>query len=198
MARMNAFIHDMTADIRLGDTMNNPRFTSGEGRLERFDIVTANPMWNQDFAGLHVRERPLRAVRVRRAAGLDRRLGMGAAHVPLAQAGGAHGGGAGHGSRSRGSGSKGTNRERDIRKRFVEEDLVEVVILLPENLFYNTSAPGIIMILNRAKRHPGEVLLINGTKQVAKGRPKNYLTDETSTPSPPCTRTGKRSRCCRP
>ena len=82
------------------------------------------------------------------------------------------------GAVSRGSGSKGTNRERDIRKRFVEEDLIESVLLLPENLFYNTSAPGIIMILNRAKRHPGEMLLINGTKQVSKGRPKNYLTDD--------------------
>jgi hypothetical protein len=41
------------------------------------------------------------------------------------------------------SGSTGTNRERDIRKAFVEADLIEAVIQLPENLFYNTSAPGI-------------------------------------------------------
>ena len=36
-------------------------------------------------------------------------------------------------------------------KRFVENDLIEGVILLPENLFYNTSAPGIILLLNRKK-----------------------------------------------
>jgi type I restriction enzyme M protein len=46
MARMNAFIHDIEADIAVGDTMASPRFTGGEGRLRRFDIVTANPMWN--------------------------------------------------------------------------------------------------------------------------------------------------------
>ena len=52
------------------------------------------------------------------------------------------------GAVSRGSGNKHTNRERDIRKGFVENDLIEGVILLPENLFYNTTAPGIILLLN--------------------------------------------------
>jgi type I restriction-modification system DNA methylase subunit len=49
------------------------------------------------------------------------------------------------GAVSRGSGNQGSNRERDIRKVFVERDLVEAVVLLPENLFYNTTAPGIIL-----------------------------------------------------
>ena len=55
------------------------------------------------------------------------------------------------GAVSRGSGSQNTDRERDIRKKFVEEDLIEGVILLPENLFYNTSAPGIILLLNHSQ-----------------------------------------------
>jgi len=46
---MNTFIHDMEADIRQGDTMNNPKLTNPDGSLSRFDIVVANPMWNQDF-----------------------------------------------------------------------------------------------------------------------------------------------------
>ena len=84
------------------------------------------------------------------------------------------------GAVSRGSGSRGSNRERDIRKRFIEEDLIEAVVLLPENLFYNTPAPGIVMVLNRAKAkaHPGEVLLINASKQFEKGRPKNFLAED--------------------
>ena len=56
--------------------------------------------------------------------------------------------------------------------------MIEAVILLPENLFYNTSAPGIILVANRAKTHPGEILLINASKLCAKGRPRNYLADE--------------------
>ena len=46
---MNAFIHDMEAEIALGDTMHRPAFTTGEGGLRSFDLVTANPMWNQKF-----------------------------------------------------------------------------------------------------------------------------------------------------
>jgi type I restriction enzyme M protein len=46
-ARMNAFIHDMEAEIALGDSMNRPAFTQADGSLRAFDLVTANPMWNQ-------------------------------------------------------------------------------------------------------------------------------------------------------
>ncbi|MCS7249271.1 MAG: SAM-dependent methyltransferase, partial [Anaerolineales bacterium] len=46
------------------------------------------------------------------------------------------------------------------------------------NLFYNTTAPGVIIVVNRRKRHPGEIMLINASQLFAKGRPKNYLTDE--------------------
>jgi len=82
------------------------------------------------------------------------------------------------GAVSRGSGNQGSNRERDIRKAFVDADLIEAVLLLPENLFYNTTAPGVIIVINRQKGHAGEILLINASKLFAKGRPKNYLTDE--------------------
>lgn len=41
--------------------------------------------------------------------------------------------------------------EKKIRKPLLEDDLVEAVIALPENLFYNTSSPGCILILNKDK-----------------------------------------------
>ena len=46
------------------------------------------------------------------------------------------------GAVTRGSGSKNEDRERNIRKWFVDRDLIDGVILLPDNLFYNTSAAG--------------------------------------------------------
>ena len=55
------------------------------------------------------------------------------------------------GAAARGSGNANTNKEKDVRKWFVEQDLIEGVIYLPENLFYNTTAPGIILFLNKAK-----------------------------------------------
>ena len=84
------------------------------------------------------------------------------------------------GAVSRGSGSKQTSRERDIRKGFVENDLIEGVILLPENLFYNTSAPGIILLLNRNKPadRKAQILLINLSQYFISEKPKNVLTDE--------------------
>lgn len=50
--------------------------------------------------------------------------------------------------------------------------------LLTDNLFYNTTAPGNIIVINKDKPHKGEILLINASKEFAKGRPKNYLTEE--------------------
>jgi len=81
------------------------------------------------------------------------------------------------GAVSRGSGNQGSNKQRDVRKRFVEDDLIGAVLLLPENLFYNTTAPGIVMVLNKRRRKPGEILLINGSKLFSKGRPNNFLED---------------------
>lgn len=178
MSRMNAFIHDMEADIHLGDTMTRPGFRNPGGGLRRFDIVTANPMWNQDF--------PLTTYE---HDSFDR---FGFGHPPASSAdwawvqhmnaslkdGGKLAVVLDTGAVSRGSGNVGSNRERDIRRQFVDQDLVEAVLLLPENLFYNTPSPGIIMVINRAKPHEGEVLLINASRQFAKGRPKNYLAEE--------------------
>jgi len=84
------------------------------------------------------------------------------------------------GAVSRGSGNVGRNRERDIRKEFVEGDFIEAVLLLPENLFYNTTAPGVIIVINKSKRdnRKGQILLINASKMFKKGRPKNYLPEE--------------------
>ncbi|HKT39232.1 MAG TPA: N-6 DNA methylase, partial [Ktedonobacterales bacterium] len=74
---------------------------------------------------------------------------------------------------------KSSNKERDIRKALVEADLIEGVVLLPENLFYNTSAPGTILLLSRAKPEGrrGQFLLVNASQYFVKEKPKNALTD---------------------
>ncbi len=46
MANMNMIIHDMEGEIQIGDTFRNPKFRKGN-RLQTFDRVVANPMWNQ-------------------------------------------------------------------------------------------------------------------------------------------------------
>jgi type I restriction enzyme M protein len=84
------------------------------------------------------------------------------------------------GAASRGSGNANTNKEKDVRKWFVEQDLIEGVIYLPENLFYNTTAPGIIIVLNKAKpkERQGKLFLLNAIREFVKGDPKNYISDD--------------------
>jgi len=178
MSRMNAFLHDMDAEIALGDTMRNPAFTDRAGHLRQFDLVTANPMWNQDFPEeLYRNDTTNRfANGIPPASSAD--WGWVQHMVASLKPKGRLAIVLDTGAASRGSGNNGANRERDIRRAFIEDDLIEGVILLPENLFYNTTAPGIVLVINRAKRHPGEVLLINASQLFVKGKPKNELTDD--------------------
>ena len=178
MARMNMIIHDMAGDLAIGDTLRNPKFLHGS-ELMKFDLVMANPMWNQDgYDAKFYDEDPHQ----RFAFGYPPANTADWGWVQHMLASLAEGGRAGvvldTGAVSRGSGNQGSNKERDIRKQFVDADLVEAVVLLPENLFYNTTAPGILLFLSRKKRHPGEILLVNASKLFSKGRPKNYLEEQ--------------------
>jgi len=60
--------------------------------------------------------------------------------------------------------------EAKIREKVLKDDLIECVILLPEKLFYNTGAPGTILVLNKAKPadREGKVLFINASQEYEK------------------------------
>lgn len=177
MARMNAFIHDIEAEIALGDTMRNPRFTTEAGGLRQFDLVTANPMWNQNFPQEIYENDPYERFHFGTPPTSSADWGWLQHMLASLNDKGRMAVVLDTGSVSRGSGQQGSNRERDIRKHFVEEDLIEAVILLPDNLFYNMTGPGIIMVLNREKSHPQELLLIRASHLFVKGKPKNELTE---------------------
>ncbi|WP_231738969.1 N-6 DNA methylase [Novosphingobium sp. FSW06-99] len=181
VAKMNGIIHDMAVEIARGDTMINPKFKTAQGDIRTFDIVVANPMWNQPFDPERLAADPFD--RFRTAGGVTTGKGdwawlqhtlacmkpNGRAAVVLDT-----------GAVTRGSGSKNEDRERNIRKWFVDRDLIDGVILLPDNLFYNTSAAGIIVVLSKRKpeARKGKIVLVNASKRVKKGKPKNYLPDD--------------------
>lgn len=193
IARMNMVIHDMQGEIVRGNTMTNPKFLAGreepgsphhrdDSALRSFDIVATNPMWNQD----NIDATSYESDPFERFAGRGGFAPGGSAdwawlqhvHASLATNGRA----AivlDTGAASRGSGNQGENRERSIRRWFVEQDVVDGVILLPDNLFYNTTAAGIIVLLRRGK--PAErrdrIVLVNASGEFQKGRPKNFLPD---------------------
>ena len=181
VASMNAVIHDMNVRIERGDTMINPKFKDPSGRITTHDVVVANPMWNQDFNQAILENDPFD--RFRGAGGVTTGKGdwawlqhtlaclseRGRAAIVLDT-----------GAVTRGSGSKNRDRERDIRKWFVDNDLIDGVILLPDNLFYNTSAAGIIIVLSKRKpeARKGKITLVNASRRVRKGRPKNYIPED--------------------
>ena len=51
--------------------------------------------------------------------------------------------------------------EGDIRQRIVEADLVEGIVALPSQLFYNTGIPVSLWFLSRKKQQAGKVLFID-------------------------------------
>jgi type I restriction enzyme M protein len=181
IACMNRIIHDMDGEVRRGDSMLNPKFRGPDHKLQKFDIVVANPMWNQPIEST-VYEKdafnrflPNGGITSGKAdwAWLQHTVTTlkdnGRAAIVLDT-----------GAVTRGSGSKNEDKERNIRRWFVEHDLIDGVILLPDNLFYNTNAAGLIVLLakNKPKARRGRIVLVDASSMFEKGSPKNYLTED--------------------
>lgn len=182
VAKMNAIIHDMTVEMARGDTMINPKFRAADGKgIRTYDIVVANPMWNQPFNPDLFADDPFDRFRPRGGttsgkgdwAWLQHTIAClndrGRAAVVLDT-----------GAMTRGSGSKNEDRERNIRKWFIDHDLIDGVILLPDNLFYNTSAAGVIVVLSKRKSaaRKDRIIMVNASRHAGKGRPKNFIPEE--------------------
>jgi type I restriction enzyme M protein len=167
LAKMNMYIHDIRdAHLEFGDTFLYPKFKEGDG-LRRFDVVVANPPWNQDGYGEEV---------LKKGEFWKQRFGLG--FVPRQSADWAWvqhmlASARDDGSRvgiviDNGCLFRG-GKERAVRSAVLSEknDLVECVVLLPEKLFYNTGAPGAIIIFNKHKpaERKGKVLFVNASKE---------------------------------
>jgi type I restriction enzyme M protein len=178
MANMNMIIHDMEGEIQIGDTFRNPKFRKGN-RLQTFDRVVANPMWNQsefkekDYDTDELGRFPKNAGYPGGNADwgwlqhiLASLRSEGRAAVVLDT-----------GAASRGSGSTRGDKERSVRQWFVDQDLIEAIVHLPENLFYNTPAAGLIIFLNRAKPadRRAKVFFVNAGRDFESERTKNHL-----------------------
>lgn len=185
VAQMNGIIHDMEIEIARGDTMINPKFRTNDGKVRTHDIVVANPMWNQPFAPDVFANDPFD--RFRTTGGVTTGKGDWAWLQHTLACLGDNGRAAvvlDTGAVTRGSGSKNEDKERNIRKWFVDHDLIDGVILLPDNLFYNTNAAGVIVVLNKRKptARKDKIVLLNASKRLKKGKPKNYIPEDAIRP----------------
>lgn len=181
LAEMNFFIHDIrNVHLALGDTLLYPKFKSTD-HLMQFDIVIANPPWNQDGYGEETLKKG-EFWRERFKYGFPPNQSADWAWIQhMLSSADEKNGRVGividNGCLFRGG------RERGIRLGIISKDLLEAVILLPEKLFYNTGAPGAILILkkNKPEERKGKVLFINASREYEQHpevRKLNRLGDE--------------------
>ncbi|QJD68508.1 type I restriction-modification system subunit M [Xanthomonas campestris pv. badrii] len=170
LAKMNMFLHgEDNHRIEWGDTIRNPKLLAGN-HLKDFDIVVANPpfsleKWGHDSAdndphdrfrrGLPPRTKGDYAFILHMIATMKPRSGRMAVVVP-------------HGVLFRGA------AEGRIRQKLIDEDLLDVVIGLPEKLFYGTGIPAVVLVF-RTKKKDKNVLFIDASRQYQDGKNQNLL-----------------------
>lgn len=171
LAKMNMFLHaEDNHRIEWGDTLRNPKLLDGKGLLKHFDIVVANPpfsleKWGHEAAaddpykrfrrGLPPRTKADYAFILHMVETMKPGTGRMAVVVP-------------HGVLFRGA------AEGKIRQKLIEENLLDVVIGLPEKLFYGTGIPAAILML-RKKKSDDKVLFIDASRDFQDGKNQNIL-----------------------
>ena len=175
IARMNLFLHDIKDfEICNDDTLKNPGFIE-RGKLKQFNLVLANPpysikQWDRaafehdkygrNTLGTPPQGRADYAFLQHILASLDTKTGRCAILFP-------------HGVLFR-------DEEKDLRTELVKSDLLEAVIGLGPNLFYNSPMEACIMICrtNKTPENRGKVLFINAVKEVTRKNAESFLEDE--------------------
>jgi type I restriction enzyme M protein len=171
LAVMNTVLHgDATADIRLGNTLANPRFAGADDRVQTFDYVVANPPFSDKawrngltpetdprFArfGIPPNKQGDYAYLLHVVASMKAR---GRAVVVLP-----------HGVLFRG------NAEGVIRRKLVERGLIAGLVGLPANLFYGTGIPACLVVLDKGRTPGGPIMIIDASRGFVKDGPKNRL-----------------------
>ncbi len=170
LGRMNMYIHDIRDfNLQGGDTLAYPRFKR-ENKLQTFNVVIANPPWNQDgYDEKRLKQAEFWKSRFKYGFVPKQSADWAWIQHMLASANeekGRLGIVIDNGCLFRGG------KEKAIRQNIIEDDgcLIETIILLPEKLFYNTGAPGAILILNKNKpeSRKNKILFINASTEFEK------------------------------
>lgn len=173
IAKINMFLHGLdSADIRRGDTLSNPQFINQQGSLQTFDIVVANPPYSikdyeweafkNKFGRIDGYDAPPEknadyafVLHIIKSMNTNGRAGIVLPHGVLFRGG----------------------AEARIREQMLKNDLIEAIVSLPSKLFYGTSIPAAIVILNKNKSDDkkNKVLVIDGEKDFLEGKNQNTL-----------------------
>ena len=172
IARMNLYLHGIhDFSIVNDDTLERPAFVKG-GRVQQFNVVLANPpysikTWNREmfahdkygrnFLGVPPQGRADYAFFQHIIASMSEENGRCAILFP-------------HGVLFR-------DEEAHMRKELVELDILDCVIGLGPNLFFNASMEACIVVCNKNKpaSHVGHVLFIDAKDDVTRKNAQSYL-----------------------
>lgn len=172
IARMNLVLHGVDDfEVARGDTLANPAFVEND-HLRTFDVVLANPPysikqwnregwqtdpWGRNFLGTPPQGRADYAFFQHILKSLDRKTGRCAILFP-------------HGVLFR-------KEEAEMRQKLVEADLVECVLGLGPNLFYNSPMEACVLVCRTKKPEArrGRILFIDATNEVSRDRAQSSL-----------------------
>ncbi len=175
IARMNLALHGVEDfAVARGDTLERPAFTERD-RLRTFDVVLANPPysikqwnreawqsdpWGRNFLGTPPQGRADYAFFQHILKSMDPQTGRCAILFP-------------HGVLFR-------KEESEMRRKLVESDLLECVLGLGPNLFYNSPMEACVVVCRSRKPadRQGRVLFIDAVKEVARERAMSFLRPE--------------------
>jgi type I restriction enzyme M protein len=173
IARMNLVLHGVEgSEIARGDTLASPVFAEND-QLQTFDVVLANPpysikQWNRDawtsdpwgrnFLGTPPQGRADYAFFQHLLKSMDPKTGRSAVLFP-------------HGVLFR-------KEEAELRRKLIEADLIECVLGLGPNLFYNSPMEACVVFCRskKQKKRAGKVLLIDAINEVTRERAISFLT----------------------
>ncbi|HHQ6632540.1 TPA: type I restriction-modification system subunit M [Serratia fonticola] len=173
LARMNMILHNnATAKIWQGNTLSDPQWKEANGKLKAFDFAVANPPFsNKNWtSGLDPKKDPFE----RFVWGIPpekngdyafllhiikslKSTGKGAVILP-------------HGVLFRG------NAEANIRENLIKQGYIKGIIGLPANLFYGTSIPACIIVIDKVHAHSRKgIFMIDASRGFTKDGNKNRL-----------------------
>jgi len=176
IARMNLALHGVDDfAVARGDTLERPAFTNLNGGLATFDVVLANPpysikqwnreawtsdSWGRNFLGTPPQGRADYAFFQHILKSMDSKTGRCAILFP-------------HGVLFR-------KEEADMRQKLVDADLVDCVLGLGGNLFYNSAMEACVVICrnNKPAKRRGQVIFIDAVNEVTRERSMSYLKPE--------------------